>query len=450
MFTLDELLHITNGILYAKGNDSVIESVHFDSRQLTPNSLFIALTSGTADGHDFLSNAFQQGASCAIISKKIDISSFSGVNLILVDDTELAFQSIAKAYREQLDIQVIAVTGSSGKTSTKDVIAHVLGTKKQVFKTFKNLNNHLGLPLSILQIKPEHEVAVLELGMNHAGEIDLLASIAQPTISVITNIGDAHIEFFGTREKIADAKAELLPHTSKDGFVLLNRDNDLCDYLASKSPVKTYYYSVSNFGDIFTTFLKTIDRGMSFSVQLGDKTIEDLFIPLFGEHNVSNTLTALFIANALGFKEDEMKQALATLTISEMRFQVIDIQNEGVVINDAYNANPTSMKASISTFSKIFPSRKKVLILGDMFELGEDSYELHADIGFFLNDYTEYILYTLGEESKAISDQFLGDSSHFTNYEELTTQLKSYINSDHVLLFKGSRGMKLEKIINAL
>lgn len=447
MFTIEEIVKITGGILLQGDGQASVTSVHFNSRKLEENALFIALTGGGRDGHQFLQMAQKAGASAALVSKHVETDSeLRDLHLILVQDTERAFQALAKAHRQRLSIPIIAITGSNGKTTTKDMTAHILAKKLHVFKTYKNLNNHLGLPLSLLQILPEHEVAVLELGMNHAGEIDLLASIAQPSTSVITNIGDAHIGHFGSKERIAEAKGELLPHTDPNKYVLLNGDDPYVTSIAAKYVGKRYYFSTKKEMDIYTSEMSSDENGTHFELHIDQQSVS-CFIPTFGAYNVANCLPGAFIAYQFGFSLAEIAESLRDLSISDMRFQVLSGSNGSILINDAYNASPTSMKAAIETFADIYPERQKVLVLGDILELGEQADELHAQIGEYLKN-KAFTLITIGEKAKHISEKAAG--KHCLSKEVAVEALQPYLNRNHAILFKASRGIKLEEIIHLL
>ncbi|WP_202078492.1 UDP-N-acetylmuramoyl-tripeptide--D-alanyl-D-alanine ligase [Caldalkalibacillus salinus] len=446
MFTINEILSITDGELVQGDDTQMIGSVHFDTRKLCSDGLFIALTSGVRDGHTFLKDAADQGAAAALISTTdvIKPQEVKSLGLIRVADTEKAFQQLAAAYRATLDIPVVAITGSNGKTTTKDMMAHVLSHKKKVFKTKGNYNNHLGVPLSLLDISKQDEAAVLELGMNHAGEIDFLAHLAQPHIGVLTNIGDAHIEFFGTKDKIAEAKGELLPHISLKGFALLNLDDSYVCSQAERYQGDKVYYSIEKKADIYATNIAYHEHGTSFHLHIGEKAIA-AFIPTFGHYNVANVLPAAYVAYKLGYTLKDITEALLTLTISDMRFQTIKGKNGSILINDAYNASPTSMKASVETFANIYPDRQKVVVLGDIFELGENAEQLHADVGHAIKDNDVKVI-TVGDLSKHISDVCQG--THVHSKEEALNSLQSYLSPEYALLFKGSRGMKLEAIVD--
>ncbi|WP_035100392.1 UDP-N-acetylmuramoyl-tripeptide--D-alanyl-D-alanine ligase [Aneurinibacillus terranovensis] len=458
MFTIKEIIEITGGKLLQGHEARKIVSVHFDSREMREGALFVALTGGSRDGHEFLRQAAEQGGEAALISdaaKASETALPSDFSLVLVPDTEKAFQVLARTHRNRLAIPIVAITGSNGKTTTKDILAHILSGKMNVYKTYKNFNNHLGVPLSLLQMTPDTQVGVLELGMNHAGEIDFLAGMVRPTYTVITNVNDAHIEFFGTRERIAEAKGEILPHTDPDGFACLNLDNDLVPGLAHLNPGKTYFYHIQQEGepvraaDITASSMRFDESGSHFVVQMNDEKAE-CFMPLFGKHNVSNALPGIFIARQLGLSLPEITEQLRTLEISSMRFERIDSPSGLLMINDAYNASPSSMLAAVTTFLSIYPERKKVLVLGDMFELGDQSETYHEETGKALKEMgNDFHLVTVGQLSKHITDAY-GSGSHFDTLEDAASHLARFKSSKYAMLFKASRGMKFEKLASAL
>ncbi|WP_164984833.1 UDP-N-acetylmuramoyl-tripeptide--D-alanyl-D-alanine ligase [Ammoniphilus sp. CFH 90114] len=428
-----------------------VHSFHFDTRQVGPGGMYIALTGGNRDGHLFLAEAKSKGAVAALISDETYMDMDSGLVYVLVEDTQLAFGKIAKFYRQRLNLPIIAVTGSNGKTTTKDMIAHILSYKKNIYKTYKNFNNHLGVPLSLLQIQPDHQMAVLEMGMNHAGEIDYLASISKPEVSVIVNVTDAHIEHLGSRENIAKAKGELLPHTSPHGFAILNGDNSYVRDISYLNPGKNYFYSIEQESDIYATSIITTDRGTSYTVHVDGKS-QQMEIPMFGTYNVANTLPAIFIAYRYGYSLEEIRDSLSTLAISPMRFELVQEVENALVINDAYNASPTSMMSSIQTFSGILPQYKKVLVLGDMYELGEGSTDYHKEVGSFIKGLRESVDYvvTVGDQARHIGESAQVPTRHFSNKDEVAPFLMTFMDRQHALLFKASRGMMLEEVIQDL
>ncbi|UFJ43159.1 UDP-N-acetylmuramoyl-tripeptide--D-alanyl-D-alanine ligase [Brevibacillus humidisoli] len=446
---LQQVASMAEGLLISGNPHQLITSVHFDSRQLEKGGLFIPVV-GERDGHDFFHHAVEKGAAAAFISDEAKIPKElpEDFGLILVNDTVRAFEKWAGKYRKQYSLPFIAVTGSNGKTTTKDITAHLLADWMSVYKTYKSFNNHLGVPYSLLQIEEGHQVAVLELGMNHAGEIDRLASLVQPKISIITNIGDAHIEYFGSRRKIALAKAELLPHTATDGLVLLNGDSPYLSELTHLYDGRTLFYSIQGPADLWAEKIETDEQGTSFVVCFASGESFPVSIPLFGKHNVSNALPAIAVARELGMDTAAIAKALSTVFISAMRFQVTPTASGTLVINDAYNANPTSMKAAIETFAEIFPQRKKVLVLGEMLELGAESPDLHAEVGAYADRYSESLelLITIGEATRPLHNAYHGRKLHVPSKEAATDALDAINDAEHAVLFKASRGIRLETL----
>jgi UDP-N-acetylmuramoyl-tripeptide--D-alanyl-D-alanine ligase len=444
--TLQQAAKMAEGMLIGGDPSRTIHHVHFDTRQLEAGGLFVAIR-GARDGHEFVAQAAAQGANGAIISDPsllpADLPADFGI--ILVNDTLRAFQKLAAAYRRQFAIPFIAVTGSNGKTTTKDIIAHLLAHKHAIHKTYKNFNNHLGVPYSLLQMEEGHQAAVLELGMNHPGEIELLASLVKPRISVITFIGEQHIEFFGSREKIALAKAELLPHTDPEGLVLLNGDNEYLRRIAHLYDGEILYYSVTGPADVWADKIRMDERGLHYEVHFRDGEHASLFLPLFGRHNVLNSLPAIAIARHFGLSLADIKEALATVRLSAMRFEVLHSRSGAVLVNDAYNASPDSMQASLSTFAELFPERKKVIVLGDMFELGPDSPRMHAGVGAFANRYRDAfsLLIAIGDNARHLYEAYQGEKRYFSTKEEAVGTLSQFDTADHAILFKASRGMEL-------
>jgi len=451
---LEQVAVQAEGLLLAGDPVREVTSVHFDTRQLEPGSLFVAIAGEVRDGHDFLPQAVEKGAAAAIVSRqeKLPPDLPDSFGLILVNDTLRAFQKLAANYRKGFAIPHIAVTGSIGKTTTKDIIAHVLEGRFPLLKTYKNQNNHLGVPFSLLQLEPHHLAAVLELGMNHAGEIDQLASLVKPDISVITYIGESHLEFFGSREKIALAKAELLPHTSADGLVLLNGDCSYLRQIAHLYPGQIAYYSVTGKADLWAEEIRFTEEGMRFTVCFSSGEKFPAFLPLYGEHSVLNALPAVAIAKRLGMSNEEIANRLASVKLSAMRFELIRSVHGPLYISDAYNASPTSMKAAISTFASLYPDRKKVLVLADMFELGEESREMHEQVGKHANQLRDRfdLLVTIGERSLALNQAYEGAKIHFAAKADALPALLSLRDDEHAFLFKGSRGMELWTLISDL
>lgn len=453
LFTVNQINNFISCELF-NPHDKPINSIDFDSRRLKKNSLFIALTIGQNDGHDFIEKAINKGANTILISKKSPhlYTKYPEVTFLLVDDTLRAFHELARFHRNRLNIPFIAVTGSNGKTTTKDILYHVLSTNKKVYKTHKNFNNHLGVPYSILHIDNSYDIAVLEVGMNHSGEIDLLADIIKPNYAIITNIGESHIEFLGSKEGITHAKGELLPHVNSDGYSFIPYDSEFFHLLKEKCNNSIIPFgNNSNNKTLASSRIMNLDNGTFFTFESKSFGSYDFSIPLFGKHNVSNSLPAIYIAFLLNYSFEDIQKGLSSIEITEMRFQLINGINNSTIINDCYNASPTSMKASIDTFLKLYPNKNKIIVLGDMYELGENTEELHASVGEFLTTFTNqtFSIITIGEYSKIINSK-VNHSIHFENKNEAILYLRKNVKNNDALLFKASRGMKLEEIINSI
>ena len=447
MLTLDfikqHLIHKTS-VLH---NTNDITNIHFNSKEIDKNGLFFAFTNGERDGHTFIENAIENGATTVVLSDDSFITKYNHVNYFVVDDTYESFLQLAISHRNQLHVPILAITGSNGKTTTKDILSHLLAGKYKVYKTEKNFNNHIGVPLSLLHIDNSYDYAVLELGMNHEGEIDFLASITKPFISIITNIGDAHIEHLGSTENIAKAKGEIIPHTQTNGYIVFPdtiHHKDTLMNIQTSATMQTVSHSNEK-ERFYASDYQQHQNGSTFFL-----LHTEMYSPLKGKHNFENTLLCLFTALQIGLNIQELKDRLCTLTITSMRYQQIQGKNNSILINDCYNASPTSMKAAIETFLQ--EDRKKVLVLGDMFELGEHSIEKHKEIGLFLNHHKTEIetVITIGRDSCYISNDFEGTHYHFSTKEDALPIIETYVNETNALLFKASRGMKLETCISEL
>jgi UDP-N-acetylmuramoyl-tripeptide--D-alanyl-D-alanine ligase len=457
LFTVKEITVLTGAELINRENkellDSVITNVDFDARRLTMGGLFVALPNGATDGHQYIDQAIQNGAVAVLISDAsyCNNSYSKEIAFLSVKDTILAFQELASSYRLLMDKPVIGITGSNGKTTTKDMVAHLLSKKYNVHKTTGNYNNHLGLPLTLLQVRPHHEVVVLEMGMNHAGEMDVLGFIAKPDHVIITNIGESHIEHLGSRLGIAKAKGEVLHHIRPNGTALLPLDTEFLELLSSKVKGEKVFFGTDTYKNkihnnsihknISASNIKISRSGTSFFYR--NENNETLFcqIPLFGQHNVQNALSAIFLSKKLGLTNKEVLSALHDITISPMRFELISGKNDTTIINDSYNASPTSMITSSQTFIDIFSEQRRLLVLGDMYELGDDTTRMHQQIGLELNN---------TQEGRNISNAFNGRSRHFETKQEAINFLQQFLQKDFAFFFKASRGMKLEDVVKPL
>lgn len=417
---LDDMLGIKEIL-----GDINIKNVVMDSRQAEKDSVFFAIN----NGNSYIDSVLEKGASLVIA----DNYSGSDKRVIKVEDTVKAMQDIAKEYRKRLDIKIVAITGSNGKTTTKDMIYSILSEKYNTAKTMGNYNNHIGLPYTILQLDEKIYVAVLEMGMSDFGEIDLLADIAQPDIGVITNIGDSHLEFLKTRENVFKAKTELIKYVSPENLYLAGDDFYLKDLSGNKIGFgKFNNFKIENFCDN--------EEGMTFILNG-----EEFKIPLNGRHNALNAGIAIAVGKSFGLSYGEIYSGLQNLKLTPMRFQKIEKENI-IYINDAYNASPVSMECSLDTFDKLYNDRVKIAVLGDMLELGEKEIEYHKDvIKKALSIHIDKI-YLYGERMAEAMKNIDSDKiSCFSDKKMIAGALSK--EKKVAVLLKGSRGMRLEEII---
>ncbi|MDQ0159183.1 UDP-N-acetylmuramoyl-tripeptide--D-alanyl-D-alanine ligase [Alkalibacillus salilacus] len=423
-----------------------IQEIYTDSRVSVTQGLFVPIIGERFNGHDFVLQAIDKGAVAVIWQKDQPLPENKPNNIpfFLVNDSLMALQELAQAYRNKINPTVIGITGSNGKTTTKEIISSSLKPFYQVSKTEGNLNNLIGMPLSILAMPQNTEVLVLEMGMNQFGEIARLSEIAQPDIAVITNIGESHIEYLGSRKGISQAKLEIIEGMKTSGLVILDGDEPLLDVSLTQQMITCGFgYEL----DYVVSQVEQHDDQTTFMINE-----MPVSIPLLGRHQAKNSAYALAVGRAFEVPEGEMVQTLADLTLPGMRFEQIETESGAVMINDAYNASATSMKASIDVI-KNMKQQSKVLVLGDIFELGDHLETEHRKVGTSIDsDITALI--TIGEASRHIheglSDDFTGYKTHVESNADANSLIKPYLKSDSVILFKASRGMQLEKIIDEL
>ena len=425
-------------------SDAVIETVYTDSRLKVKNGLFIALEGEKFDGHDFVSKAEENGAVVLMCSKEVE----TDLPVIRVDDTRKGLMKLAKSYRSDFDIPVVGITGSAGKTTTKEMTALCLSAAFNVVKTRGNLNNDIGMPLTLFDIDDSTGAAVVEMGMNHLGEISRLTRTLCPTVGIITNIGTAHIENLGSRENILKAKMEILEGMSKGSALILNGDDDLLrDVKNPDYDIK--YFSVNN-SDAFVYAENIEHDGLStvFTAVHGNASAT-VKLPAIGIHNIYNALAAICAGIVLGIDLDDCAGALGDYVPSGMRQKIVN-RNDITFIEDCYNANPDSVRAAILSLSQI-DGKRKIAVLGDMLELGAFSRDAHFDSGTFLASQGADALFTLGEMSletaNGAKNGEMKEVFSFKSNSELACALLSYIKPGDVVLFKASRGIKLEETI---
>ncbi len=426
--------------------DTEITSVAIDTRKIEKGCLFICIKGERFDAHRFIDEAFEKGAAAVMISEDVKIDK----PYIKVDDTAKQMLSLAGYYRSKFDIPIVALTGSVGKTTTKEFTHLVVNSKYKAIKTLGNLNNEIGLPQMLFMLDSSTEAAVIEMGMNHFGEIHRLSTATQPTVGIITNIGVSHIENLGSREGILEAKLEILDGLKKGAPLLLNGDNDLLSTVKNDD-YKIYFYAVDNDADFKAVDIKENPNSTSFTVQYFGKE-RSITIPAIGKHNVYNALAAFAVGILLDIDAETAADALKTYEPSGMRQKVVEI-NGITSIEDCYNASPDSMKAGITTLAGI-QACKKIAVLSDMLELGEYSEQAHYDVGTMAAENKIDYLLCVGSDAKYIvdgaRDNGLLNAYLFDSKQSLTDKLFEIAEKGDAVLFKASRGMKLEEVISEI
>ncbi|MGI6154178.1 MAG: UDP-N-acetylmuramoyl-tripeptide--D-alanyl-D-alanine ligase [Christensenellaceae bacterium] len=444
VFSLQQAVAATGGEFF--GDPALlsqnVQGVVIDNREVQDGFLFIPIIGEQFDGHTFIPSAYDAGALCCLSEKKLD----SQKPYILVKSTLDAFQALAAWYRTLFDIRLIAITGSAGKTTTKEMIAAVLAQKYQTLKTEGNLNNQTGVPKMLFRLEPFHQVAVIEMGTNHFGEIEQLSKIAQPNDCVITNIGEAHIEHFGSKEGTLRAKCEITSHQKPGGTLFICGDDNLL------FPLQSQQKSVVSYGFMDRNTLRVArhhERGLSgtdFTVSTSKGECA-FHLPYPGKHMVLAALAAIAVGFAYGMTTEEIQSGLACYAPVGGR---MNIQKGATVtiLDDSYNANPSSMKAALDILNTA--AGRKVCILGDMFELGEQSGKYHYEVGKYAADKGIDHILLVGTGAKMMYDGAAssgGNAVHFATVEALCSGILSHIQSGDTVLVKASRGMKLEHIL---
>jgi len=460
-FSVEEVLKVTGGKLWRGETRGSFRGAVIDSREVGGGELFFPLQGEKENGHNFILDALSRGAHGSLIEEEQiprfkEVSFPSGKTVIAVRDSLQSLHKLARYHRGKFSFPVIAVTGSNGKTTTKDLVASVLTTRYNVLKTEGNLNNHLGLPLMLLRLKEEHQAAVLELGMSAPGEIALLASLCRPDLGIITNIGEAHLGLLGSKDNIARAKGELLSSIGSRGKAFLNGDDPFLKQMGKEFAGRTFYYGFSK--DVHLRALHAgMDKGgYKFKVLLPDGSNETFCISLPGKHNVYNALAAIAVGLEFSLSTGEIKEGLRKASFSSMRMEKTLVKSDFWVINDAYNANPTSMKFSLLSLKEMAGESTKIAVLGDMLELGSAAEDKHYELGKFLVEAGIDYLIGVGKlavylaegarEAGLPPERIFLSASHGEALKHLDLlDLKgSYI------LIKGSRGMHMEEIAEKL
>jgi UDP-N-acetylmuramoyl-tripeptide--D-alanyl-D-alanine ligase len=428
--------------------DEVAQGYSIDSRTVAPGELFFAVKGERLDGHDFVDAALERGALAAVV-RNDQLARFSGNSkLLAVDDTLIALQTLATAVRKLWGKPLVGVTGSAGKTTTKEAIAHVLSSRFRVLKSEGNFNNHFGLPLMLLRLEPEHDLAVIEMGMSHAGEIRALAKIAQPDVGVVTNVAPVHLEFFDSLAGIARAKYELVESLPSSGTAVLNADDEYVSQFGHNFKGKVIRYGTVIGADVWAENVQSHGtEGSEFDVVVAGYR-ERATLPLVGEHNVLNALAAVSVAIAQGMKVSEAIEALATLKPADKRGQVLQLGNI-TVINDCYNSNPKALAAMVDALSGM-NGRRRIVVAGEMLELGPAGEELHRDSGRHIAEKKIDVLIGVRGLARPMVEA-AGQNGIRAEFvatpEEAGDWLARETKDGDVVLLKASRGVKLEKAL---
>lgn len=444
--TLQKIAEYVNGKCFNCGEETV-EKITTDTRDIEKGSLFVALKGEKFDGHDFLDSAIEKGAVAVLSEKVVD-----GLPLIKVENTYKALLDIAKGYRESLDVKVVGVTGSVGKTTTKDMIAAVLSQEMPTAKTQGNFNNHIGVPKTLFLVGEEDRAAVVEMGMNHKGEISALTKVSLPDIAVLTCIGVSHIENLGSRENILKAKLEILEGMAKNAPVIINVDNDILGEIKEIGEHKIIRCSCENpDADFFAKNIAEGSEGARFDIYCNGKFMVNVFLPCLGVHNVGNALLSAAVGIELGVSPFQIASGLSSYVPSGRRQKIVN-KKDITFIEDCYNASPQSMVASLGVLKSLSGDNRSVAVLGDMLELGDIAESSHLEIGHEAAKNSDLVVCS-GNLAKKIYEGAVkegGNAVFFESKEEAAQYLVKTLKKDDFVLFKASNSMQFDKIIEAV
>lgn len=454
--TLEEILNAIHGILEYKQGLSTkhlkINSISTDSRNIHNGDLFFALKGEHLDGHRFVADAMNGGALGAVISNEIKLDpNYKNFFTIRVKDTTTALGDLARHYRQKLKTKIIGITGSNGKTTTKEMTYHLLSNFGPVAKSKKSFNNFVGVPLTIFEIENRHLYGVLEMGTNAPGEIRRLSEIGAPNVAVIVNISKTHLEGLGSIEGVARAKEEILENFRNGGVFVYNVDNPWCVKIANNFRGKVVGFGFGTQADIIGTNIKKKTDGYTFVI---NKNLE-IYVPTPGYHNINNCLASFAICHALGHNIYTLKDALSSFKLPSMRIEPQRIGNI-TIVNDAYNANPESVRAALQYLNEINTTGRKIFVCGDMLELGNESYQLHREIGETVAQLNIDILWTVGkyalEIAKAAKSSGMPENQIFSfkDVGDISDTEINELKENDLVLIKGSRGMHMEKTADKL
>ena len=450
---IGQIERATSGKLLCGSADDIVTGISIDSRTVGRSELFFALIGENHDAHDFIPNAIENGARSIVVSVENPGNFGEGINVVKVDDTTKALQDLAKWYAAELGIKKIGITGSTGKTTTKDILYHIFSEKYKTGKTAGNLNNHIGVPLTILSFDESIEVGIIEMGIETVDEMHVLADIVRPDISIITNIGISHIETFGSRDNIFKGKIQIADFLGEENLLIVNEESD---YLARENVSGNYRLATVGFSGksnyILSGVTETDEDGVEFILEYKEKSKKfKLNIP--GRHNAVNASLAIAAATDMGISMEEAAEGLQKIELTEKRLNIKG--KDGLkVIDDTYNASPDSMRAAIDVLVAT-KGMRKVAVLGDMLGLGDDSEKYHEQIGEYVIQKNIDLLIATGELAKNIYEkarEVMGDEKaiYYRNRVKLASDIKKIVTPGDVILVKGSRAMAMENIVRKI
>ena len=440
--TLHEVAQACGGKLYGDPDIS-ITSIVTDSRKAGEGSLFAAIPGARVDGHDFIEKTVEQGAACVLCERAPAVE----VPYILVDSTLVALKGIAEYYRSLFTIPFIGVTGSVGKTSTKELISAVLSQRYRVHKTSGNFNNELGVPLTLFGLEESHEAAVIEMGISGFGEMTRLAKMVRPDISVITNIGCCHLENLGDRDGVLKAKTEMFTYLQPDGTIILCHDDDKLCTVMEHNGIRPIFYGTDPADEYYADNIEELLLdGVRCTLHHGGSAIT-VTIPAMGRHNVLNALCAMAVGKQLGLTDEEIRNGIESFTNVGSRNRILKTRGM-TVIDDCYNANPTSTKAGLNTLSNF--TGRKVAVLGDMKELGRDELSLHREVGAYAKEKGVDVLIAVGPLSEATAEGFGEGAIYYPTVDDCIAAIGELLHEGDAVLVKASHSMHFERIVAAL
>ena len=449
--TIEEIINCTKGELIKKGNDHQVKEIVIDNREVVDNCLFIPIIGEIHDGHKFMDPAYIAGCRNFLIDENHTFDR-ENINLIRVKDTTHALGDISRYYRQKFNIKMVGITGSVGKTSTKDIISSILSAKYKTLSTIGNLNNEIGIPKTLFNLDNSYEAGVLEMGMSFKGDIDYFTSIIKPDLAVISNIGMSHIENFSDQIGIFKAKMEIVNYFNEHNSLIINGDDK---YLKTIKKEK-YNYKVLSYGfeednDLYCTSYKIENGQIIFHCLINNKD-EEFIIPSIAKHNIYNAMAGILVGLEMGLDINQIKEGLANFKLTEGRLTIIN-KKDLMIIDDSYNASADSIAAALQVLKTY--KQRRVAILGDVLETGAYDEQIHRQIGKNIKGTVDFLI-TVGNSSKYILDEALKDgfnkenTCHFNNYEEAIKELKQILKENDIVLVKASHGMKLSEVVTYL